>query len=157
MLLEDEIFRHEEETPANYLRGIYHLCNSSIQGGATGHFSAKAQFTPTYEKAYIDFISLETENKLSYNEGKQFIFRKPNKTVAEAMKFVFSDLPSDVKVWAALSPNDIRELSLSDDKSFVYTATKKDGNPIEFVAFRPGDAFTPVSYTHLTLPTTERV
>lgn len=143
VLLEDEIFRHEEETPVNYLRGIYHLCNSSFQGGATGHFSAKAQFTPAYEKAYIDFISVETENKLSYNEGKQFIFRKPTKTTAEAMQFVFSDLPSDVKVWAAFSPNDIRELSLSDDKSFVYATTKKDGNPIEFVAFRPGDAFTP--------------
>lgn len=142
ILLEDDMHRSEETTPSSYLRGIYHLRKVPFRGKHEGRLTVDAQFTPASEKAYIDFIALEADVKLSYNEGKQFCFRKVVPS-ADLLQFSFAELPSDVRIWASLSPNDIRQMVPTAEKSFTYSSRKPDGQPIEFVAFRPDDALTP--------------
>lgn len=142
ILLEDEIKRSEETTPENYLKGIYHFCTTEIQSSVSKVFPFDISFSPASEKAYLDFVSISTTNQLSYSDGVQFVFRKVTKK-NQLTQFTFSEIPTDMRIWQILSPNNIQEITLDKDNSFRANSQKKNEQPTEFIAFRPSDSYTP--------------
>lgn len=143
-VLEDDIHKSEGGASSDtevYLKGIYHRRTVDFGSSGAGSPIFDCSFSPATERAHIDFIALHTRNSLTYNDGKQLSFRRMS-NAGTTLRFAFSHLPSEAQVWAIFSPNDIRRAPLKG-KAFVADVMKSNGQPLEFVAFHPADAFTP--------------
>lgn len=142
LLLEDQLHRSEDRTPASYLRGIHHLRRVPMTASARGEVDFELSFAPAFEKAHLDYIALETHNRLAYESGRQTLFRY----LAEhstPLRFQLANLPDDAQLWAIASPNRVERLPL-DNGGFVASPQKEDDQPLEFLLFRPEEAYTPI-------------
>lgn len=151
-IFDDNINRSEDYSEPNYLKGIYHLRSVPFEVNAQNEVQLDFQFSPSNERANLDFATLETHNKLEYTTGKQILFQRVADT-NNALRFSFSNLPNDGMIWAILSPNNIQQVPLSSG-GFVANPLDSHNKPIKFVAFSPNDAYSPrmvskVSFTNL--------
>lgn len=141
VVISDEISRSEDRTPETYLRGIYHLREESVKINAREKIPFELQFVPASERANLDFLAVETHNRLAYGDGGQFGFRRTAEQNS-SLRFRTESFPAEARIWAVFSPNDIREVELSGGE-FVANPMKEDGQPVEFAAFTPEDAYSP--------------
>ncbi len=136
-VIEDRMNRREDTSHPNFLAGIRHYVGGSYAfQGAGDALHLNLRLSPATEKSYLDYIFIRYKGRLSYEQGKQLLFRRAGLNY----RFKIDKMPSNYLLWAIESPNEVRQVKLTGDY-FDHAAMGKNGQPIEFVLCAPEDAY----------------
>lgn len=149
LLQSDEIHRHEDRSYQAFLAGIYHRRSSWLEEGFSSTAPLEIAYSPGVDPAYLDYVALTLEQKLSYQSGQQLLFRLFDASLQSGL-FTVEDFPSDGVVLRISPTGRVEQLKALGTGAFKSNLVGSDGQPFLFTVCRLSDAYTPLAVTPIT-------